>query len=123
MPIKKFYYIEWSIPCKYEPFGFHESISDNERYAYYVTSYKKFISETIKSIKKEYKLNVYYSKTVSDRLYLALNIYCKYHYITAVFNLKMGIFKLNYKPDTNLIKLKFPEIYKDCRIVSKYEQV
>lgn len=123
MPIKKIYYIEWRMPCKYEPLGFHESIPDSYRQEYYVTSYKKFISNMVESIKKEYNLNIYYSKTESDQLYLALNVYYRYHYIIAVVNLKIGILKLNYKPDKNIIKLKFPEIYKDCSIVSRYERV
>ena len=123
MAIEKFYYIEWKIPCKYEPIGFHEDTLDCERQEYYVTSYKEFVSEKIKSIKNKYKLKVYYSKTESQHLYLALNVHYRYHYITAVIYLKVGILKLNYKPDTNLIKLKFPDIYKDCRIVSRYQQV
>lgn len=123
MPIKKIYYIEWRMPCKYEPLGFHESIPDSYRQEYYVTSYKKFISNMVESIKKEYNLNIYYSKTESDQLYLALNVYYRYHYIIALVDLKIGILKLNHKPDTNLIKLIYPNIHKDCRIVSRYELV
>ena len=107
MPIKKIYYIEWSIPCKYQPLGFHDSVPDSYRQEYYVTSYKKFISKMVESIKNEYKLNVYY----------------RYHYIIALVDLKIGILKLNHKPDTNLIKLIYPNIHKDCRIVSRYELV
>lgn len=123
MPIKKVYYIELTIPCKYEPLGFHESEPDIARHMRYITEFKQFIFEQIEYIKSKYKINVYYSKTESDRLYLSLNQYHKYHYIIALVNLKLGIFKLNHKPDTNLIKLIYPNIHKDCRIVSRYEQV
>ena len=50
MPIKKVYYIELTIPCKYEPLGFHESEPDIARHMCYVTEFKQFIFEQIEYI-------------------------------------------------------------------------
>ena len=53
MPIKKFYYVEYTFLHKFNPLGFHEDASESHRQELYIDNYNCEIEKAVKEIQND----------------------------------------------------------------------